>query len=78
MQSTTGGYKSRLWKYVYIDGVEQSKEILHTDTYNAPRRIEGRSGGSGSDRTASGGDDSALVETTPVEPTPVETDTSRR
>ena len=24
---------------VYIDGVEQSKEILHTDTYNASKAI---------------------------------------
>lgn len=39
VQSAHRGYKSRLWKYVYIDGVEQSKEILHTDTYNASKAI---------------------------------------
>lgn len=39
VQSAHRGYKSRLWKYVYVDGVEQSKEILHTDTYNASKAI---------------------------------------
>lgn len=39
VQSAHRGYKSRLWKYVYVDGVEQSREILHTDTYNASKAI---------------------------------------
>lgn len=39
MQSAHTGVKSRLWKYVYLDGVEQSREILHTDTYNASKAI---------------------------------------
>lgn len=39
VQSAHRGLKSRLWKYVYIDGVEQSREILHTDTYNASKAI---------------------------------------
>lgn len=39
VQSSHRGYKSRLWKYVYVDGVEQSREILHTDTYNASPAI---------------------------------------
>lgn len=39
VQSSHTGYRSRLWKYVYIDGVETEKEILHTDTYNASKAI---------------------------------------
>lgn len=39
VQSSHRGYKSRLWKYVYENGVEQSREILHTDTYNASPAI---------------------------------------
>lgn len=39
VQSSHRGYRSRLWKYVYVDGVEQSREILHTDTYNASKAI---------------------------------------
>lgn len=39
VQSAHRGYRSRLWKYVYVDGVEQSREILHTDTYNASKAI---------------------------------------
>lgn len=38
-QSSHKGIKSRLWKYVYVDGVEQEKEILHTDTYAASKAI---------------------------------------
>lgn len=38
-QSSHAGLKSRLWKYVYIDGVETEKKILHTDTYSASPAI---------------------------------------
>lgn len=38
-QSAHRGMKSRLWKYVYVDGVETEKTILHTDTYNASKAI---------------------------------------
>lgn len=38
-QSAHKGMKSRLWKYVYVDGVETEKTILHTDTYNASKAI---------------------------------------
>lgn len=38
-QSSHTGVKSRLWKYVYIDGVEKEKTLLHTDTYNASKAI---------------------------------------
>lgn len=38
-QSSHRGLRSRLWKYVYVDGVETEKTILHTDTYNASKAI---------------------------------------
>lgn len=38
-QSSHRGLKSRLWKYVYVDGVETERTILHTDTYNASKAI---------------------------------------
>jgi vancomycin resistance protein YoaR len=39
VQSAHKGLKSRLWKIVYMDGVEQSRELLHTDTYNPSKAI---------------------------------------
>ncbi|WP_349945013.1 VanW family protein [Lacrimispora sp. BS-2] len=39
VQSAHRGMKSRLWKVVYVDGVEQSRELLHTDTYNPSKAI---------------------------------------
>jgi vancomycin resistance protein YoaR len=39
VQSAHMGTKSRLWKYVYVDGVETERTILHTDTYNASKAI---------------------------------------
>lgn len=39
VQSAHQGMKSRLWKIVYVDGVEQSRELLHTDTYNPSKAI---------------------------------------
>lgn len=39
VQSAHKGLKSRLWKYVYVDGVETEKTLLHTDTYNASKAI---------------------------------------
>ena len=33
------GKKSRLWKVVYVDGVETEREILHTDTYMASKAV---------------------------------------
>lgn len=39
VQSSHRGIKSRLWKVVYVDGDEQSREILHTDRYNASKAI---------------------------------------
>lgn len=38
-QSAHVGMKSRLWKIIYLDGVEQSREVLHTDTYNPSKAI---------------------------------------
>lgn len=38
-QSAHRGLRSRLWKYVYIDGVETEKEILHTDYYMASKAV---------------------------------------
>lgn len=38
-QSGHVGRQSRLWKYVYVDGVETEKEILHTDSYMASKAI---------------------------------------
>lgn len=38
-QSAHRGLRSRLWKYVYIDGVETEKEILHTDSYMASKAV---------------------------------------
>lgn len=39
VQSAHVGMKSRLWKIIYLDGVEQSREVLHTDTYNPSKAI---------------------------------------
>lgn len=33
------GKKSRLWKVVYVDGVETERSILHTDTYMASKSV---------------------------------------
>lgn len=38
-QSAHIGYKSRLWKYVYVNGELTEKTILHTDTYNPSKAI---------------------------------------
>lgn len=38
-QSSHRGYQSRLWKCVYVDGVETEKILLHTDKYNASPAI---------------------------------------
>lgn len=38
-QSAHVGKRSRLWKYVYVDGVETEKEVLHTDSYMASKAI---------------------------------------
>jgi vancomycin resistance protein YoaR len=72
VQSAHRGYKSRLWKYVYIDGVEQSKEILHTDTYNASKAIVKVGPAAPAVTVPLPEETTAPVETTPVEPTPVE------
>lgn len=39
VQSAHQGLKSRLWKCVYIDGVETERTLLHTDTYNASKAV---------------------------------------
>ncbi len=39
VQSSHRGLRSRLWKCVYIDGVETERTLLHTDTYNASKAI---------------------------------------
>lgn len=39
VQSAHRGLRSRLWKVVYVDGVEVEKTLLHTDTYNASKAI---------------------------------------
>ena len=39
VQAGHKGIRSRLWKCVYIDGVEQEKTLLYTDTYNASKAI---------------------------------------
>ena len=38
-QSAHYGLQSRLWKYVYVDGVEMEKTLLQTDTYMASKAI---------------------------------------
>ena len=38
-QSAHYGLQSRLWKYVYVDGVETEKTLLQTDTYMASKAI---------------------------------------
>lgn len=38
-QSAHRGMRSRLWKYVYVDGVETEKIILHTDYYMPSKAI---------------------------------------
>ena len=38
-QSAHVGKSSRLWKVVYVDGVETERNILHTDSYMASRAI---------------------------------------
>ena len=37
--SAQTGYKSRLWKVVTVDGVEQERTLLNEDTYNASKAI---------------------------------------
>ena len=39
VQSAHRGLRSRLWKYVYVDGVETEKTLLHTDNYMASKAI---------------------------------------
>ena len=39
VQSSHRGLQSRLWKYVYVDGVETEKELLSTDSYMASKAI---------------------------------------
>ena len=72
VQSAHRGYKSRLWKYVYIDGVEQSKEILHTDTYNASKAIVKVGPAAPAVTVPLPEETTAPVETQPAEPSPVE------
>ncbi|MEG0215589.1 MAG: VanW family protein, partial [Hungatella sp.] len=67
-QSAHRGLKSRLWKYVYVDGVETEKEILHTDTYN-PAPAVYRVGPPG----AAPAPTPAPVPTAPATPTPTPT-----
>lgn len=38
-QSAHTGLQSRLWKYVYVDGVETEKTLLNTDSYMASKAI---------------------------------------
>lgn len=72
VQSAHRGYKSRLWKYVYIDGVEQSKEILHTDTYNASKAIVKVGPAAPAVTVPLPEETTAPVETQPAESSPVE------
>ena len=39
VQSAHTGYRSRLWKVVTVDGVEQERTLLNEDTYNASKAI---------------------------------------
>ena len=39
VQSAHTGKKSRLWKVVTVDGVEQERTLLNKDTYNASKAI---------------------------------------
>lgn len=64
VQSAHTGIKSRLWKCVYIDGVETEKTLMHTDTYNASKAIV---------LVGPTAPAVAPVETQPVETQPVET-----
>ena len=39
VQSSHTGLRSRLWKVVTVDGVEQERTLLNKDTYNASKAI---------------------------------------
>lgn len=39
VQSAHRGMRSRLWKEIYVDGVQTERTLLHTDTYNASKAI---------------------------------------
>lgn len=39
VQSAHRGLRSRLWKVVYVDGVETEKTLLHTDNYMASKAV---------------------------------------
>lgn len=39
VQSSHTGLRSRLWKVVTVDGVEQERTLLSTDSYNASKAI---------------------------------------
>lgn len=39
VQSAHTGLQSRLWKYVYVDGAETEKTLLHSDSYMASKAI---------------------------------------
>lgn len=39
VQSAHTGLQSRLWKYVYVDGVETEKTLLNSDSYMASKAI---------------------------------------
>ena len=66
VQAGHKGIRSRLWKCVYIDGVEQEKTLLYTDTYNASKAIYHV----GPAAPAPAPAETTTPETTQVEPTP--------
>ena len=66
VQAGHKGIRSRLWKCVFIDGVEQEKTLLYTDTYNASKAIYHV----GPAAPAPASAETTTPETTQVEPTP--------
>ena len=66
VQAGHKGIRSRLWKCVFIDGVEQEKTLLYTDTYNASKAIYHV----GPAAPAPAPAETTTPETTQVEPTP--------
>ena len=72
VQSSHTGLRSRLWKVVTVDGVEQERTLLNKDTYNASKAIY-RVGPDLPVALPVVPDVTAPVDTAPVETAPAET-----
>ena len=70
VQSSHTGLRSRLWKVVTVDGVEQERTLLNKDTYNASKAIY-RVGPALPADVPPDPNAAAPVETAPVETAPV-------